>query len=97
MNVSFLKNSKVNAIKTTRVITSCITFSSTNEKGPPDSLKPMRLAGTWKKYSNKAIPQLMRITEISGNELNHLNSLNFKWPYHANVINVFDKISKTIV
>ncbi len=44
--LSFLKNKKVKTIKTTSVITSCNTFSSTKEKGPPFSLKPILLAGT---------------------------------------------------
>jgi hypothetical protein len=41
--------------------------------------------------------QLNAITPISGSEANQLNSSRiFKWPYQANVMKMFEKISKTI-
>ena len=52
---------------------------------------PNRFAGTWRQYSKKAIPQLAKITIQSG------LCLNFKWPYQANVIKMFDRVNKTIV
>ena len=52
---------------------------------------PILLAGTWKQYSKKAIPQLIIITFQSG------ESLNFKWPYQAKVINVFEMIRRNMV
>lgn len=48
-------------------------------------------------YSKKAMAQLNAITPISGSEANQLNSSRiFKWPYQANVMKMFEKISKTI-
>ncbi len=41
--------------KTTSEMHSWITFSCTRLKGPPLSMKPIRLAGTWQQYSKKAI------------------------------------------
>jgi hypothetical protein len=55
------------------------------------SAEPYRLAGTCKTYSKNATPQLARIAIQSG------FSLNFKWPYYARFINVFEKISRMIV
>src|SRR5882762_2649062 len=55
------------------------------------SVEPMRFAGTWKTYSNNAMPQLARITIQSG------LSLNFKWPYHARFMNTFEIVSRMIV
>lgn len=95
--VSFLKTSTLNIIKTVRVITSWITFSSTREKGPPFSRNPILLAGTWKKYSKRAIPQLIRITTTSGRAWNHEYSFSFRWPYHAKVINMLERTSRAIV
>src|SRR5258707_8802230 len=45
---------------------------------------PQRLAGTASQYSKNAMPQLT-IT-ASGSQL----SLNFKWPYHANVMKTLE-------
>lgn len=94
---SFLKKMSVNATKTTNVIASWITFNSTRLKGPPFSRKPNLFAGTWKKYSKSAIPQLIKTTEMSPRFSNHFISLNLRCPYQAKVINVFDKISRTMV
>jgi len=50
----------------------------------------MRLAGIIKQYSKNAIPQLAKIVMAIGSDL------NFKCPYHANVIKMFDNVSKNI-
>ena len=47
-----------NSVKTESETTSWMTFSSQIENGPPNCDDPMRLAGTWKQYSNRAMPQL---------------------------------------
>lgn len=44
----------------------------------------MRFAGTWRQYSKNAIAQLATMTIHSGADL------NFKCPYHANVIKTFE-------
>src|SRR5208283_5985339 len=51
---------------------------------------PQRLAGTCSRYSKNAMPQLTRMTSSSG------LVLNFKWPYHANVMKTFEQVSSTI-
>ena len=84
-------------VKTTKVITSCITLSCNNVNGPPLSLNPILLAGTWKIYSKNAIPQLIRIIAISGKVSNHLNSFIFKCPYQASVINTLEITSNVMV
>src|SRR6266478_7735323 len=56
-----------------------------------NSYEPMRFAGTWKQYSKKAMPQLARITF-------HNASLRYlRWPYQANVIKMFEMVSRKIV
>ncbi len=65
---------------------SCIPLSWAAEKYSC----PMRFAGTCRQYSKKAMPQLARMTVISGADL------NFKCPYHAKVIKTFEAVkSKT--
>ena len=86
-----------NAIKTISVIASCIVFSCTRLNGPPSPLKPIRFAGTWNKYSKKAIPQLMRMIEKRPRFWLHDISLNFRWPYHAQVINILEMTKKITV
>ena len=83
--------------KTTRVMTSCMTFNCNNVNGPPFPLKPIRLAGTWKQYSKRAIPQLIRMITNRGSASNHLNSRIFKWPYHAKVIKTLEMTSIPMV
>jgi len=90
LRVSFLKKTSVNPIKTVRVITSCMTFSCQRLKGPPFSLNPILLAGTWKAYSKRAIDQLINIILTNPRLLAHFIWLNFKCPYQANVIKVFE-------
>src|SRR5882724_5439014 len=45
---------------------------------------PQRLAGTASQYSKNAMPQLTIIASGSG------LCLNFRWPYHANVMNTLE-------
>lgn len=97
LKVSFLKKISVNAVKTIKVITSCITLSCHKLKGPPFSLKPILFAGTCAEYSKSAIPQLMRTIVGSPNLLNQVISLNFKCPYQAKVMKMFDRIRSNIV
>ena len=68
---------------TTSVITSCMVLSCA---GVYTAL-PQRLAGTASQYSKNAIPQLAMMT--SGSHL----PLNFKWPYHANVMKTLEALS----
>ena len=97
LNVSFLKNISENAVNTINVIASWITFNCQSVNGPPFSTNPILFAGTWAEYSKRAMPQLIKITEIKFRLLNHANCLNFKWPYQAVVIKIFDKMSNAIV
>ena len=60
--------------------------------------EPMRLAGIKKEYSNIAIAQLMRMMNISGVvALIIFICCNFRLPYQANVINVFEMTSSNTV
>src|SRR5277367_1822817 len=52
----------------------------------------MRLAGIMKRYSKKAMPQLATMTSQSGVPLN----FEFRLPYHANVMKMFEQISSTM-
>src|SRR5215471_15855733 len=52
----------------------------------------MRLAGTWKQYSAKAISQLTVMAVSSG------TLRNFRWPYQAIVMNRFEQNrSRTVI
>src|SRR6267154_3936430 len=51
----------------------------------------MRFAGTWKQYSKKAIPQATMITFQSA------SLRNFRWPYQAKVMKMFEIVSSRIV
>lgn len=53
---------------------------------------PIRLAGTWIRYSNKAIPQLINAATYQAFALRF-----FKCPYQAKVINTLDRISNAVV
>ncbi len=68
-------------------MTSWMVLSCAAEKTPC----PIRLAGTWKQYSAKAISQLIKMTKNSG------FSLNLRWPYHAKVMKRFEIVSSNIV
>src|SRR5882762_10755212 len=56
-----------------------------------NSYEPIRLAGTWKQYSKKAMPQLTAMTFQSA------TFRYFRWPYHANVIKIFEMVRRRIV
>ena len=74
-----------------------MTFNCIKLKGPPLPEKPIRFAGTVRQYSKKAIPQEKRMTIISGQPVEIFISLSFRWPYQANVMKTFDRISIRIV
>ena len=73
-------------LKTTKVMTSCIVFSCAAENW----VCPTRLAGA-KTILHEAISQLIIMTFHKG------DSLNFKWPYQAKVIKIFDTKRNTTV
>jgi hypothetical protein len=70
-----------------RVMISCMVLSSAAVNLP----WPMRLAGTWKQYSMKAMPQLANIAIQRG------LCLKRRWPYHANVMKTLDMMRRTTV
>lgn len=75
-----------------------MTFNCTRVKGPPFILNPIRLAGTRKQYSKKAIPHERSIIPISGHPVVIFISSSFRWPYHAKVIKMFDvRRNRTVV
>ena len=91
-------NTKVTmTVKMVREITSWITLSCIRLKGPPFPTKPMRLAGTVRQYSKKAIPQEKRMMRMSGQPVEIFISCSLRWPYQANVINTFEKMSIRMV
>ena len=55
------------------------------------------IGGTWNRYSNKAIPQLIKIIDNTPNLLNHFHSANFKWPYQAKVMKELERTSNATV
>src|ERR1700687_2628215 len=69
-----------NPANTISVITSCMVLSC----AALYTALPQRLAGTASQYSKNAMPQLTMMA--SGSQL----SLNFKWPYHANVMKTLE-------
>lgn len=74
-----------------------MTLSCTNEKGPPLSAKPIRLAGTWQQYSKNATHH-EKITTANRGQL-ELTPVcyNLRWPYHANVIKILLQMSNRMV
>src|ERR1039457_3974018 len=56
-----------------------------------NSYEPMRLAGTWKQYSAKAMSQLMTMT------LNRGAWRYFRWPYQAKVMKMLERVRNSIV
>jgi hypothetical protein len=54
-------------------------------------LCPIRLAGTWKQDSTKAIPQLSTIVTHKD------ESSYFECPYQAKVMKMLDTVSKTVL
>ena len=84
-----------NSVKTESETTSWMTFSSQIENGPPNCDDPMRLAGTWKQYSNRAMPQLS--STIASMPKRSSLDLNAMWPYQASVMKAFDMMSRATV
>ena len=84
-------------VKMVREITSWITFSSIRLKGPPFPWKPIRLAGTVRQYSKKAMPQEKRMMRMSGQPVEIFISCSFRCPYQANVMNTFENTSISMV
>src|SRR6266487_2331776 len=80
-------NAQAIATNTTTVMHSCMTLSCTSVKRD----EPMRLAGTWKRYSKKARAQLASIAIQSG------ACLTFRCPYHASVMKIFDMMRRSAV
>src|SRR6266704_7157552 len=66
---------------------SCIVFNCAGV----NSYDPMRIAGTWKQYSKKAMPQLTTTTFHSASPRNR------KCPYQATVMKMFEIVSSRIV
>jgi hypothetical protein len=81
------KYSTEKTAKTDNGMTSWMVFNSAAEKWP----WPIRFAGTIRQYSKKAIPQLTRITVISA------VSLNFRCPYQAKVMKMFEARRRPMV
>lgn len=53
-------------VNTVREITSWMIFSCIRLNGPPFSMYPILLAGTWAQYSRNATPHEKRMTRIRG-------------------------------
>src|ERR1700740_644987 len=51
----------------------------------------IRLAGTWKQYSKKAMPQLAMMT------FQRASLRYFRWPYHAKVMKIFEMVRSRMV
>jgi hypothetical protein len=92
----FLKKTRGNTMNTISVMASCITFNCTRLNGPPFSVKPIRLAGTWKQYSKKTSPRLNNIITRRAAWCPFLPK-NFKCQYQAMIINAFERNSSPIV
>ena len=91
-------NSRVTiTVNTVREITSCTTLSCIRVNGPPFSMKPILLAGTCAQYSKNATPHENRMTSRSGQLDEIFISWSFRCPYHANVMNMLDATSRSIV
>src|SRR5678809_1412324 len=73
-----------NGTKTTSVIASCMILSCGNDS----SVKPMRLAGTCRRYSKSAMPQLAIAAIHQG-----LAERSFRCAYHAKVMNTLEATS----
>ena len=84
-------------VNTVSVITSCNTLSCISVNGPPFSTYPIRLAGTWKAYSNSATPHEKSITAYNGQFLASPVDWSFRCPYHAKVMNTLEITSNRIV
>src|SRR4051812_14017898 len=56
------------------------------------AVKPMRFAGTWSRYSNRATPQ-----ETSAAMNQGFAESSFRWAYHAKVMKTFERASSPMV
>lgn len=74
-----------------------MTLSWIRVKGPPLPLNPILLAGTINIYSNRAIPQLIRMIAINPNFWKRFHSENLRCPYQASVIKILDTTRRTMV
>ena len=83
--------------KTMSDTTSWITLSWTSVKGPPLSIKPIRLAGTWQQYSKKAMHHENAMTPISGQLLLTPVCWSFRCPYQARVMKMLLASNSSIV
>ena len=92
-----LKMKVTTTVNTTKDTTSWMTFSCRRLNGPPLPEKPRRLAGTWAQYSKKASPQEKRMTRIRGQLVEIFISWSFRWPYHANVMNMLESTNRRTV
>ena len=84
-------------VNTVSETTSWMTFSCIKLKGPPRSMKPMRLAGIMKLYSNKATPHDAKIMSMSGQLVVIFISSNFRFPYQAKVMKILETTNIAIV
>src|SRR6187401_2517040 len=78
-----------NGANTASAMTSCSILSWASDMPEP---YPMRLAGTWIRYSNSAIPQLTSAATYHG-----LACRCFRCPYQANVMKRLDAASNVAV
>ena len=90
-----LTKSTAKSVNTTSEITSWMTLSCQSVNGPPSSALPMRLAGTWKQYSNSAMPQLSSTMATTPKRWSC--DLKAMCPYHAKVIKMLEQISSAMV
>ena len=92
-----LKTKRTISEKTVREMASWMTLSCIRLKGPPLPTKPMRLAGTVRQYSKKAMPQEKRMTQISGQLVEIFISCSLRCPYQAKVMKILEQTNiKTV-
>lgn len=83
--------------KTVSEMHSCTTLSCTRVNGPPLSMNPSLLAGTWQQYSRNAIAHENAMTAMSGQLLLTPACCSRRCPYHASVMKTLLRMSKMIV
>ena len=77
-NAWFWKATSEKTVNTKSVITSWMIFNCTSVKGPPFPTKPIRLAGTMKEYSKRAIPPGKENDRVERPAADQLGALKFK-------------------
>ena len=75
-------------MNTPSAMTSCRIFNCERFS----AVYPMRLAGTWSRYSNSAIPQLTSAATYHARDRRSL-----RWAYQAKVMNTFEHVSRPAV